>query len=34
MFADLMNQLNSKTFELVGQGLKGERSYHKLEEYV
>ena len=33
-FADLMNQSDSKTFELVGHGWEGERLYHKLEEFV
>jgi len=32
--ADLMNQSDSKTFELVGHGWEEERPNHKLEEFV
>jgi hypothetical protein len=31
---DLMDQSDSKTFELVSHGWEGERPYHKLEEFV
>ena len=32
--ADLMDQSDSKTFDLLGHGWEGERPFHKLEEFV